>query len=114
VSLLPTTITYDPGFLTLSHDVSPLSIVVADYLGFRVLIRTSTVILVTGRSESWFETSIWCWFSDWVLPWLDASPLPPFLLDLLVVILESDCRVNQFLELCSPLVASSCKDSSLS
>jgi hypothetical protein len=97
VSLLPTTIAYDLGFLTIFLDMSSLHTVVTDDLAF--WIRTSTVELILGRSESGFETPIWGWFGNCILLWLDTSPLLPLILDLSMVILESDCRVNKFLEL---------------
>jgi hypothetical protein len=56
VSLLPTTIAYDLGFLTIFLDMSSLHTVVTDDLAF--WIWTSTVKLILGRSESGFETPI--------------------------------------------------------
>jgi hypothetical protein len=56
VSLLPTTIAYDLGFLTIFQDMSSLHTVVTDDLAF--WIWTSTVKLILGRSESGFETPI--------------------------------------------------------
>ena len=99
VSILPTTIADDSGFLAILLQMTSQATIVADNLVNWVLTLTSPVVLTTSsRSVSRFETPIRYWFTNWVLPWLYTSPLPPVLLDLPVVILESDCRVNQFLE----------------
>jgi hypothetical protein len=56
VSILPTTIAYDPGLLSVLPGMPSLPTIIANYLGYRIL--TSTVVLITGRSESGFETPI--------------------------------------------------------
>jgi hypothetical protein len=106
MTLLYTTITDDLWLLTLGHIMSTHTTVVAD----DIFVRS----VVSCWSEPWLETSIWGWFSSRVFPWVDTSPLIPLLLYLPVIILESDCHINQFPEILQFLltaVASSCRDS---